>query len=335
MSQDASLVSPPVVAQPPASLPAVEAPVTAAPVPVVDRYRFVRRIGFERYAEISKAFDTVVGRYVAIKEVRPSGETRASVHDLQTEFAALIELQHPNVLKVLHSDIIDDEHARVVMEWMAANSMREILEETGFRLREVVVRRYAFEALKGLAYLHAQGMVHRNLKPSSLLISADGTVKIRAFGAGCSISASPATVRGTPAYMSPDVFTQEKFSVASDVWAFACCVTEMASGLPPWSEVTGTGPLKLVYRIGCAQPPNHHPTIPSHLSDELKALLMRCFAFDPAERPTAAELLATEYMLGAQTAASLPPSAESDAEYDARYAAKLAAASTSAEKSTC
>jgi mitogen-activated protein kinase kinase kinase 17/18 len=297
------------------------------------RYTMLQRLTSEPRADVHKALDSQTGRHVVMKvvDLRAYGPTAEAMRD---EFAALMRLRHPHVVEVLECDVVPGAgRVRVVMEWIegspAASSVQDLLRRSGFRLHESVVRRYAVEALQGVAYLHAQGMVHRSVKPSNMLLAGagGGSVKLRAFGVACKVTTSPPTIlaTGTPAYMSPESFADDddSWSVYSDVWAWACSVVEMASGLPPWSELALPS-LALVFRIGCAQPPNHHPTIPSHLSDELKALLMRCFAFDPAERPTAAELLATEYMLGAETvpAAPLPPSAEADALYTAELAAK-------------
>jgi serine/threonine protein kinase len=93
-------------------------------------------------------------------------------------------------------------------------------------------------------------------------------------------------LRGTPQWMAPEVVNQVEQGPASDIWSLACTVLEMATGRPPWSQVSS--PLAAMYRIGCTE---ELPELPASLSPQIRDFLEKCFRRDPKKRWTSAELL--------------------------------------------
>lgn len=138
-----------------------------------------------------------------------------------------------------------------------------------------------------------------HIKTGNFLLSGDGTVKIGDFGLSTassqSATAGATKTIGTIRYLSPEAL-HGRFTFASDIWALACAVVAMASGLEPWHHLSYEEELAVLFHIGSAKPPNHHPLIPEHLSESLQALLRRCFEFDPEQRPTARDLVSHPYM---------------------------------------
>jgi hypothetical protein len=201
------------------------------------------------------------------------------------------------------------------MEWMPGGSIRSILDRTQFRFHELVIRRYLREILLGMEYLHANDVLHRDVKSANLLVSGSGAVKVSDFGTcrmiqgASAASHTTATVAGTPAYMAPEVITKGRISAGADMWAIACTVLEMGTGKVPWSHLrrdVRTG-IPLMFHIGSVEPPNHHPPIPPHLSVALREMLERCFHMKPRKRPTAGELLSHPYFSDAMVSnASMP-----------------------------
>jgi len=207
---------------------------------------------------------------------------------------------------------------------MPGGSLRSALKLTRHGLKESLVACYVQQAVRGLAFLHARGIVHRDLKPGNLLVSADGVVKITDFGTARVTTATDrgasvhtGVVVGTIPYLAPECF-RGRYSPASDVWALGCTTLELLSGAVPWHEhAESTNAVALVYVIGSAQPPNHHPRLPPVLSgstDECDSVsnasvddglaggletitqtaadfLHSCFAHDPGDRPSASALL--------------------------------------------
>ena len=220
----------------------------------------------------------------------------------------------------------DDGVAMLFMEWVSCGSIRCILDATKRRLHEGIIRRYSKEALVGLEYLHERGILHRDIKPENMLVSSDGVIKLSDFGTSKMFEnemvATTVSVIGTAPFLAPECLRRGKYSAASDVWAWACTVVAMSTNRLPWchlpEDVQHTA--ALMFHIGIAQPPDHHPRIPEHLSSALRNILETCFSLDPDCRPTPQELLTNTYFSQQAT--------PSDVEAIDRYMYQDAGAST-------
>ena len=281
-----------------------------------DAYQYVnvmhhQPLGSGGFGCVYKAFDVVGGRHVAVKETSIGRGNEALVEALESEFVTLVSLSHPHIVKV-HRLAFQGGVAQIFMEWMSGGSVLDLMKQQGHRLHEKVVRRYTREALEGLSYLHSQGLLHRDLKPANMLVDGNGSVKLSDFGTCRAAVDSSATttqhIVGTCAYMSPEAIVRGKYSASSDVWAIGCSIVEMATGRMPWWHLPAEqlAPVSLMFHIGTAVPPDHHPLVPAHLSADLRAILDTCFTYNPADRPTAASLLALSYF----TADDVPKDAE-------------------------
>ena len=150
-----------------------------------------------------------------------------------------------------------------------------------------------------------------------MLVDGDGVVKLSDFGTSVHLSEvqegeqrTQPVMAGTIPYLAPECLCEGKYCESSDVWALACSVAEMGSGVVPWSDKLTPeqrAPVTMAFAIGTAQPPNHHPTIPDHFSAALRDILSQCFAADGSKRPTAEQLLEDSYF-------AAPPGCPSDAE---------------------
>ena len=270
-----------------------------------------QRLGVGAFGVVYKGFDEETGGMVAVKTaaVRVGSEQA-----LAAEFSTLTQLQHPHIVQVYHF-CVDSGEARLFMEWMSSGSVKTVLDTTGSRLHELTLRRYSKESLLGLQYLHEKSIVHRDIKPENMLVSGTGVVKLSDFGTSKLHEQSATTMHvvGTIPYMAPECLRRGKYSSGSDIWAWACSVVYMATNSLPWCHlpVEQQGQAPLVFHIGSAQPPDHHPVIPSHLSAALRSLLLLCFSYEAVARPTAANLLADAYF----ALADLPQDAESMHEF--------------------
>ena len=291
-------------------------------------------LGAGAFGQVFKAFDHASGMTVAVKETTVCGllGPNKGQQSIQSEFDVLTSLSHPSIVKVFALDC-GPSILRVFMEWMPSGCVRVLLDKTRFRLHEGVIKRYMTSALRGLAYLHAQSILHLDLKPANMLVSADGRLKLADFGttkwlAAGSNSVTTQQIIGTPAYMAPEIITTGKYSKASDMWAIGCCIVEMCTGEMPWAHVDARirySATPLMFHIASSKPPAHCPVVPKHLSEQLRSILSRCFSPNLAVRPSAEELLQDPYF----TDESLPVDAEdvssfADAAAHAQEAAKVA-----------
>jgi serine/threonine protein kinase len=286
---------------------------------LASRYTVMRNscLGLGSFGKVFKGLDNVMGRYVAVKEGICATTTTA--RQLADELRLLNELDHANIVRVFDGEA-HELTAVIIMELMPGGSVQAVIDKLAFRFHENVVRRYFRAALHGLAYLHAKNIIHRDIKPANMLLTVDGDVKLADFGISKRLSAASAThsmsPAGTPCYMAPEVVRANKAAPASDIWSVACSALHMASGRLPWCENEDMHVFTLLYKIGSAQPPFHHPEIPAHLSGEFRALLQQCLAFAPDQRPSAAEIIQGPYL----TSEHLPADAESLEHYSAALA---------------
>jgi serine/threonine protein kinase len=159
----------------------------------------------------------------------------------------------------------------------------------------MVIQTYVQQLLAGLQYLHENGVLHRDIKGANVLMD-HGIVKLSDFGLSKIIdseSKKSFSTKGTPAWMAPEIITQQHYSCASDIWALGCTILEMVTGKIPWSEVGKKDPIHLMVHIATT---NTVPQIPfARISPALGDLLTKCLERDPTKRPSAAQLLNHEF----------------------------------------
>jgi len=143
-----------------------------------------------------------------------------------------------------------------------------------------------FQTLKALQHIHQLGRVHGEIKSDEVMLAEDGSVKLKSFQHHPSPRTRRCTVVGTPYWMAPEMFTSQQFDAKADIWALGIMMMEMIEGEPPYMEFP---PLRALFLIAARGiPPLKQP---EESSDEIKDFLARCIVADPADRPSAADLL--------------------------------------------
>ncbi|WP_314171813.1 serine/threonine-protein kinase [Streptomyces winkii] len=255
---------------------------------VAKRYRTLELLGRGAMGEVWRAEDTALGREVAVKLLLEQVAMDNAAERFRHEAQTAARLNHPNVVAVYDFDE-EDGRAYLVMELVPGRSLRHELAARG-ALDIDEVRRTGAQAAAGLAAAHAHGVVHRDVKPGNLLLTADGTVKVADFGiaraameAGSSMTTTGA-VLGTGNYLAPERGMGRDAEPASDVYALGCVLYEMLCGRPPF---TGD-PAAVVYQH-VDQPPQHPAELRPDVPAALAASVLGMLAKDPAARPTAGE----------------------------------------------
>ncbi|CCW63960.1 unnamed protein product [Phytomonas sp. EM1] len=294
---------------------------------MAERFHIIRAhapIGEGSYSSVYRAWDELMGRYLAAKEVALDAKRLpAVVRGVLKEYMVLTSLRHPNIVHVV-AFMIDGHSCKIFMEWMPSGSLRDVLRDSrSGALRESVVSRYVRDTLLGLGFLHSRGVLHRDVKPANMLLGTEGSVKLTDFGTSVLLSENEHTlesgvIMGTAPYMAPEV-VRGVYSAASDVWSLGCTALELATGHVPWEDL-GTGirlnPVQLIYKIGKLSE-NDKPDLPhSYLraartehadgagaesdsrqkpvpvvSEDFLSFLDQIFVLDRHARATAAELL--------------------------------------------
>jgi serine/threonine protein kinase len=237
-------------------------------------------------ATVHRAWDEELQRPVAVKVLAAS---LGSDPELRARFVrearAAARLSHPNVVAVF--DVGDDGGLPYfVMEHVDGGT----LEGRGPLPAEEAVA-LVRQAAAGLAHAHAEGVVHRDVKPGNLLVRSDGTVKVADFGiaraAGDSRLTQAGTILGTAAYLAPEQAVGDHATPATDVYALGSVLYELLTGRPPrtprtLAELSYDEPLTPVRDLA--------PSVPPAIED----VVMRCLAADPRYRPQDAGALAAE-----------------------------------------
>jgi serine/threonine protein kinase len=246
------------------------------------RYRLERSIGQGGMGTVWQGHDELLGREVAVKEVRfPPELGHQEIADLRErtlrEARATARLSHPNVITTY--DVVEEgDRPWIVMELLATRSLSEVLREDG-PLPPHRVAEIGLGVLSALETSHAQGVVHRDVKPSNVLITADGRPVLTDYGiasmAGDPALTSTGVVLGSPAYMSPERARGKEFGPESDLWSLGATLYVAAEGKPPFEADNALGTLTAV--ISDPVPPM---SVGGPLAQAVDGLLRK----DPAER---------------------------------------------------
>lgn len=299
---------------------------------VAGRYRLLREVGRGGMGAVWLARDEVLGREVAIKRVGLlPGSDQADVERVAREARVSAMLNHEHVVSVF--DLVDDGGQHwLVMEYVESRTLGDLIRSRG-RLSPDETARLVAQAAEALAAAHRAGIVHRDVKPSNMLVTPDDRLKLGDFGIARTGSDPTLTqtgmVTGSPAYLAPEVATGRPATPASDIWSLGATIFHAVSGSPPYD--TRENLLGALYRIAHEEPPR------TELAGWLDPVLRATMHRDPGSRWSAGQVLAF-LQQGAGRAGSPPaaavPSTEPDDEDGERTAIVPEAAGAAASSAT-
>jgi serine/threonine protein kinase len=252
---------------------------------IAGRYSLEQEIGRGGMGAVWLGTDDVLGRPVALKRVGfgPNGAS-PDLERAEREARLAARLNHPHVVAVY--DLVTDAEERwLVMEYVPGVTLAALVRSEGALPADRAAPIIA-QAADALAAAHAAGIVHRDVKPSNMLVAADGQVKLSDFGIARANADASLTqtglVTGSPAYLAPEVASGQQATEASDIWALGATLFHALAGHPPYE--VGDNVLGALYRIVHEEPPR--------LQDAgwLDPLLRATMATDPARRWTAAQV---------------------------------------------
>jgi len=260
------------------------------------KWRKGSMIGSGSYGRVYLGMNLSTGELIAVKQLEYLDNVEADrekVESLEQEIEIMRTLRHPNVCGYLGTERSENEDTKILnilLEYVPGGSISQLLEQFG-AFGEHVIRLFTRQILLGLQYLHANKLAHRDIKGANILVTSDGCVKLSDFGHSKRLEETAATLnfnslKGTPFWMAPEVIKQEGHGRRADIWSVGCTVVEMASGKPPWSELSNA--MTAMFAIASSEEP---PAIPDTLSAEAHGFVGLCFKRNPIERPNATELL--------------------------------------------
>lgn len=253
-------------------------------VPLAGRYRLLSVLGRGGMGTVWRATDETLDREVAIKEIRlhPSltDEERTTAHArMMREARASARLGHPGVVTV-HDVVIHDDRPWMVMELVPSRSLQDIVDEDGPQPPERVAA-LGRQLAAALRAAHAVGILHRDVKPANVLITAEDRAVLTDFGiaqlSGDATLTRTGMVMGSPAYMAPERVKGEGAVPASDVWALGATLYAGVEGRAPHHRSDAMAVLAAIMTLDAPPPAHAGPMAPI-----LTAMLDK----DPARRPS-------------------------------------------------
>jgi len=253
-----------------------------------DRYRLVEKLARGGMATVYRAIDTRLDRTVAVKVMHEGlGDDVDFARKFDREARAAARLSHPNIVAVFDQGS-DGGRPYIVMEYVEGRTLRHVIA-TQAPLPPDKALSYIEPVIRALAAAHEVGLVHCDVKPENVIISAKGTVKVADFGlakavTGQTMTATQGLLIGTVSYIPPELVTSGRATSRSDVYSAGVVLFELLTGRKPH---TGETPIQVAYAHVHADVPSpsslgrHRVAIP----DYVDALVAACTRRDPADRP--------------------------------------------------
>src|SRR5437764_1679431 len=261
------------------------APALAGAGLVLDRYRPLRPLGSGGSGSVWLARDEHTGLDVALKIVAREGKAAARA---EREAAAAARLRHRSCLRA-YAFRRDARHVYIAYEFVPGRTFREALRAG--ELNDAAALEACSQICDGLAHAHAAGILHRDVKPSNVLLADGEHVSVRLLDFGLARMAEAETltaqgdVPGTLAYIAPERLAGEEATDAADVWAVGVMLWESLSGRHPFWQTSMLDTARAI-EAGAASLSALRPDLPEPLLD----LVDRSLSLDPGRRPSAAEL---------------------------------------------
>lgn len=256
-----------------------------------DRYTLVSRVGGGGMGEVWRASDTVLGRTVAVKVLIPAlTEDPKFAQRFQNEARAMATLHHPGVVDVYDYGTCEVDGRQVsflVMQFVEGESLDRVLRREA--LDPATTMRLVAEVGDALAAAHAQGIVHRDVKPANLMIRLDGSVALTDFGIAHSVSAVQLTATGamlcSAGYCAPEMATASDVTPAVDVYALGVVAYQCLTGQLPFD---GDTPVQIIYKHLHAPVPD----LPADVPPGPRQVVTRALEKTPDRRWPTATLMA-------------------------------------------
>lgn len=254
---------------------------------IANRYALLAELGRGAMGVVWRAQDQLLGRAVALKELHPppgmAAEERTVLEErMLREARTAGRLNHPAVVTV-YDVVRENGRTYLAMELVDASDLATVVERHGSR-DSVWMAGVALQVLGALEAAHTAGIVHRDVKPSNIMVRPDGAVKLTDFGIAQAMDDPRLTTNGgivgSPAYLSPDRLQGWEASPASDLWALGVTIAHAVEGISPFERTSTASTLHAVM--------NEAPVL-RRASPQLAEVIRGLLTVDPARRMTAAQ----------------------------------------------
>lgn len=256
------------------------------------RYEIIEELGKGSMGVVYRAYDPQIDRQVALKVLREDRVTsEAFVQRFLKEAKAIGRLSHPNIVTVYD---VGQDHGTIyiAMELLEGVPLNKKIQEKTLTLSEIV--HIGIQMAETLGYAHQKGIVHRDVKPSNILLQSNGQIKITDFGIAhiedpsSAVQTQAGEILGTPAYMSPEQVLSQPVDGRSDLFSVGIILYELSTGKRPFGGENIAAIFHSITHYHPPEPSQVNPNIPKKLSQTI----MRCLKKEPGERFETGQALA-------------------------------------------
>ncbi|MFZ2053942.1 MAG: serine/threonine-protein kinase [Candidatus Aminicenantales bacterium] len=256
------------------------------------RYQIIEELGHGGMGRVYRALDKKLNEEVALKLVRPEiAADRSTLERFNNELKLARKISHPNVGRMY--ELMEEKGTHfITMEYVPGQDLKALIRQTG-QLTVAKAVAIGEEICEGLAEAHKQGIVHRDMKPSNIIIDRAGGARIMDFGIARSLAVKsrtgPGVMIGTPEYMSPEQVEGKDVDERSDIYSLGIILYEMLTGHVPFEGETP-------FIVGVKQKsetPKNPKLFNRNIPDDLSGMILRCLEKDKAKRyPSAIDVRA-------------------------------------------
>ncbi|MBN8640069.1 MAG: protein kinase [Anaerolineae bacterium] len=219
-----------------------------APLKQIKGYELRERIGTGGFGAVYKAYQTTVGRDVAIKVILPDRANQPDfIRRFESEAQLIARLEHPHIVP-LHDYWRDPDGAYLVMRWLRGGSLRDALDKGAFEPRAAVL--LLDQIAEALAFAHRANVIHRDIKPGNILLDEDGNAYLTDFGIAKDLNLPTSqtesnVILGSMDYISPEQARSESVTPRTDIYSLGVTLYEIIAGQHPFPNVS---PIERLYK---------------------------------------------------------------------------------------